>query len=85
MSAIGLYVSLFALVISVFSVNRTSKNYFRVTLVIVVLGVFLVNDLLRIWQSLELPLNEKAFHYSVVGFVVLACTYLAKDSENNES
>jgi hypothetical protein len=54
-------------------------------MIIVVFGIFLVNDLLRIWQPFGLPIKERAYLYIFAGFVIMGCVHLAKGSENNES
>ncbi len=78
MSGMGLLVSLAALVVSVFSVGSGRKNYFIVTLTIVVFGVFFVNDVLRLWASLPVPMNVKFTLYGFFGIVVSLCMFFAK-------
>ncbi|HEB92841.1 MAG TPA: hypothetical protein ENI94_05120 [Gammaproteobacteria bacterium] len=82
MSVMGLSVSLTALIISVFSVSSGRKNYFIVTLTIVVFGVFFVNDVLRVWASLPVPMNVKFTLYGLFGVVVLSSMFFAKKLSN---
>lgn len=74
-SVFGLLISLVALIVSVFSVKEKGKKYFTITMIIVLISVFLVNDGLRIWQPLEMPSNIKLTLYGIFCFVVLVCTF----------
>ena len=69
-------ISLVALIASVFSVKKKGKKYFTITMVIVLINVFLVNDGLRIWQPLEMPINIKLTLYGIVCLVVLVCIFI---------
>ncbi len=76
-SVMGLLASLGALVISIFSVNGDSKYHFYITLTIVVLGIFFINDALRVWEPLPMPINAKVTMYGISCSVVMVCTYFA--------
>jgi len=74
MSLIGLAIALFALVVSLFSVGVDGKGYFQITAVIVVLGIVLVNDAVRLFGSLpEIPIEFKLVVYGVSCLVVIGC------------
>ena len=78
-SVIGLAFSLIALFISLFSINKkTGKKYFNITLFIVLIGVVLINDVLRVWESLPIPLSNKLTLYAVFSVLVLCAIFLAK-------
>lgn len=77
MSIMGLLASLGALIISVFSVSHGIKKHFNITLIIVVLGVFFINDALRVWESITIPINVKLTMYSLFGLVVLGSIFYA--------
>ena len=70
-SIMGLFISVLALIISIFSVTDKSKKYFNITLMIVFAGVFLVNDALRIWEPLPMPMDSKILIYAVFFLVVI--------------
>lgn len=75
-SVFGLLISLIALIVSVFSVKEKGRKYFTITMIIVIVSVFLVNDGLRIWQPLEMPINMKLVLYGLFCFVVMVCAFL---------
>jgi len=75
-SVFGLLISLVALIVSVFSVKKKGKKYFTITMAIVFVSVFLVNDGLRIWKPLEMPINIKLTLYGIFFFVVMGCAFL---------
>lgn len=77
MSLIGLMVSLGALVLSISSVGDGKNTYFKVTLSIVIAGLFLVNDALRVWEPLPMSINIKLSLYAIVSFVVLVSIFSA--------
>ena len=76
LSVFGLLISLVALIVSVFSVKKIGKKYFTITMAIVFVSVFLVNDGLRIWKPLEMPINIKLTLYGLFFFVVMGCVFL---------
>ena len=61
---------------SVFSVKEKGRKYFTITVIIVTISVFLVNDALRIWQPLEMPIKVKLVLYGLFSFVVMVCAFL---------
>ena len=75
-SVFGLLISLVALIVSVFSVKEKGKKYFTITMTIVFFNVFLVNDGLRIWKPLEMPIYIKLSLYGIFYFVVMLCAFL---------
>lgn len=77
LSVLGLLLSLAALIISVFSVTTHGEGFFKVTLGIVVFGVLLVNDGLRIWDPLDLPIDLKLALYGLAFCVALICLFIA--------
>ncbi len=82
MSFLGLLVSLAALIISIFSVSSGRKIDFFITLAIVVFGVVFINDALRVWGSLPMPMNVKLTMYGLFGVVVSASIFLANKFSN---
>lgn len=76
-SAMGLVISMLAVVVSLFSIKKNGRKYFGVTISLALAGTFLVNDGLRIWNPLLLPLNIKIGLYSVVLLVFAVCTFAA--------
>ncbi len=77
-SIFGLLISLAALIIAVFSVRNNSNTYFITTLIIVIAGLLLVNDGLRVWYSLDLPMNIKLVLYGLSAIVIAACVFTVK-------
>jgi len=75
-SVLGLLISLVALIVSVFSVKKKGKKYFTITMAIVFVSVFLVNDGLRIWKPLEMPIYVKLTLYGIFFFVAMVCAFL---------
>lgn len=84
MSVIGLFISLTALVISIFSVSYNKSNYYKITLTTVIVGVVFINDALRVWQPLPMPFNAKITMYSLFFLVVLVCMIFAKKLSNDK-
>lgn len=76
-SMFGLIISMSALVLSLFSIRQKGDRYFRTTAVIVLGGVFLVNDGLRIWDPLPLPINVKLGLYGMTALVFSVCALIA--------
>lgn len=77
MSLMGLLTSLGALIISLLSITNGKKIYFNITLVIVVTGVLFINDALRVWQPIPMPINVKIAMYGIFGSVVLISLFAA--------
>ena len=82
-SVMGLFISMGALVISIFSISRGDRYYFIITLFIVFFGVFFINDALRIWNSLPIPINAKLAMYAFFAFVVLGSIFFARKLSKN--
>lgn len=76
-SVMGLVISMLAVVVSLCSIKKNGRKYFGVTISLALAGTFLVNDGLRIWNPLLLPLNIKIGLYSVVLLVFAVCTLAA--------
>ena len=85
MSLMGFGLSLSSLVLSVFSVGKNSKKYFDITLIFVVFGVFLINDALRLWESLSIPLSVKLTSYAIFVVIVVACKVAAERLSKGEN
>ena len=74
MSVIGLVIGLASVVLSLFSVGNGRRGYFLATAVIVVLGIILANDAVRIVGSLpHIPIEFKLVVYGVSSVVVFGC------------
>ncbi len=78
----GFLVSLAALIISVFSVSSSRQSYFIITLIIVSFSVFFINDALRVWASLPMPMNIKLTIYGLFGVVVSVSVFSANKLSN---
>ncbi|MEE9412563.1 MAG: hypothetical protein V3V22_05870, partial [Methylococcales bacterium] len=72
-----------ALIISLLSITNGKKIYFNITLIIVVTGLFFINDALRVWQSIPVPINVKITMYSIFGLVVLISLFAARELSEN--
>ncbi len=74
MSLIGLLISIFALVLSVFSVAKGRRGYFIATLITVIFGMLVANDTLRLWGAFSgVPVQLKLPAYSVFFLSVIGC------------
>lgn len=76
-SVMGLAISMSAVVVSLFSIKKNEKKHFGVTMSLALASTFLLNDGLRIWDPLPLPLNVKIGLYSVVLLVLGVCSLVA--------
>lgn len=78
-SLMGWALSVLALLLAVFSAGAQAY-YFIITLALGLFALLLVNDGLRIWQALPMPLTVKVTlycaHAGAVGVCVLAVRYL---------
>jgi hypothetical protein len=72
-SIIGMLMSMLALIISLFSVPKNGTRYFAAAMTIVLAGVVLVNDSLRIWARPPIPPAFRLTLYGTVFIVVAAC------------
>lgn len=72
-SMIGLAMSLMALLLSLFSVKVNGKKYFRLTAFFVIAGALVVNDALRIWEPLPMPLDFRLSVYAILVLVTTLC------------
>ncbi len=78
MSLMGLALGLFALVLAVFSVSKGNKKFFVITLTVVLIGILVANDMLRLWGSISgVPLQFKLATYGVSLFVLSVCSIAA--------
>lgn len=75
-SALGLLISLVALMVSILSVKENGTKYFTIMMVIVLVTLLLVNDGLRIGQPLEMPISIKLTLYGIAGLVILVCIFI---------
>lgn len=79
MALIGLIISHFALVLSLASIERNQRKYFRVALTIVLVGMLLVNDTLRIYGAMaEVPLQFRFVAYGLSLFVIISCVTVSR-------
>lgn len=76
-SVFGLIISMSALVLSLFSIKKNGERYFRTTAIIVLAGVFLVNDGLRIWDPFPMPINIRLGLLGMAALVFAACALIA--------
>lgn len=77
-SVIGLLMSLLALLLSLFSIRKRGQRYFRAVLGIVVIGMLLVNDSLRIWATHPIPMGVQAVLVALAGIIIAACVLMAR-------
>ena len=72
-SIVGAGLAAAAIVISCFSATNGRSVFFYITLGISFMGIFFINDGLRIWGALDIPFNIKSvlylgfFSISIVG------------------
>ncbi|RJG15255.1 hypothetical protein [Massilia cavernae] len=78
MSLIGLLVALAALFLSLLSVRSSGYRYFYPTAAIVVFGVLLVNDALRVWDPLPAFASSRPSWYAAIAVLVGACFFFAR-------
>ena len=79
MSLIGLVITLFALVMSVFSVEKGKSVFFKVTLVFSAVGILAVNDTMRIYGAIPgVPVEFKVGVYFFLLVVIAGCIYSVK-------
>ena len=78
-SLLGLLVSLLALVLSLASITANQRLYFTVVLVIVLVGLFLVNDTLRLYGGIpRVPLHFKIVIYAAAVFLIIICAGVSR-------
>lgn len=78
MSLIGLLVAMAALFLSLLSVPEHRYRYFYPTTAIVVFGVLLVNDALRVWDPLPQFAAMRPAWYAGIAVLVGACVFFAR-------
>ncbi len=71
MSVLAFYLSLAALIISIFSIKSGGVFYFKTTAAIVFFGMLIVNDYLRLYGSL--PQATWAEKLGMYTFYILIC------------
>lgn len=76
-SLFGVMLSMLALVLSLFSIRKNGVGYFRVTVIIVIAGILLTNDALRVWAPIPMPLDVRLILYAMALFIVVICTLVA--------
>jgi len=85
MSLIGLLISIFSLVLSVFSVEKEKRKHFMVTLVIVIFGILVANDTLRLLGAIpRVPMSFKLSAYGVSFLSVVVCIFWTNKLFNRE-
>ena len=85
MSIIGLGLTLFALVLSVFSVQKGKYLYFNVTLALAVFAILVANDTTRVYWAM--PGVSAGFKVGVYLFslaVIVGCIYFLKKQLRRE-
>lgn len=81
MSIIGCLISLDALILSACSVRHHSLSYVHATLLLVLVGMFVLNDGLRLASLPTMPLHFKFSLSGLALFVVVGSLYVAKANE----
>ena len=71
MSMLASYIALLALITSIITIKSGDVFYFKITAIISAIGIFVVNDGLRLYGSLpQIPLLYKL---SVYGVFIITC------------
>lgn len=83
-SLMGIVISMLAVVMSLFSIKTNGCKYFGLTTGLSLAGVFLLNDTLRIWNPIPMPLKSRFGMASVVLFVLLICSIVAYRLNTNQ-
>ena len=73
MSLIGFLISMVALVMSIISINTGSTFYFKSSIFVVCIGIFVVNDGLRLYGSLP----QVIWQYKITAYCIfiLVCIF----------
>jgi hypothetical protein len=71
MSVLALYVVIFALIISIITIKSGTAFYFKLTAIISAIGIFIVNDALRLYGSL--PQSSGLLKLSVYSIFIIIC------------
>jgi hypothetical protein len=75
MSMLASYIALLALITSIITIKSGDVFYFKITAIISAIGLFIVNDGLRLYASLpQIPLLYKL---SVYGVFIIICALAA--------
>ena len=82
-SLAGLAISMSAVVLSLFSIGKNGRAYFRATTGIVVAGILLLNDSLRIWNPVPMPTSVRICIAGLAVFVLACCSYFASRLNNS--
>lgn len=77
-SIFGLLLSMLALGISLFSIKNHRKKFFRITAIVAIAGMFLVNDTLKIWNAIEMPPKFRFSLYGGALFVFFGLTLISR-------
>ncbi len=78
MSLMGLLASILALVLSVFSVEKGKRVYFTATFIIVIIGILVANDTLRMVGAIQgIPVLFKLSAYGVSFLAIAGCMFWA--------
>lgn len=67
-SLFGLLLSMSALGISLFSIRNHREKFFRITAILAIVGMFFVNDSLKIWNPIDMPAK---FRFGLYGITLL--------------
>ena len=77
-SLIGLLLSIGALMLSLLSIHNGDDLQYRITFVIVVTGILLLNDALRLWNPIPMLVSTRIMLYGMVGAVILPILWKAR-------
>jgi hypothetical protein len=79
MSVLALYIVIPSLIVSIITIESGSVFYFKSTAIISAIGIFIVNDGLRLYGSLaKSPLIYKLSVYSIFIIICLLASFYAK-------
>lgn len=77
-SLFGLAISIFAVILSLFSISKNTHTYFHVTAGIAFAGIFLLNASLNLWNPMSMPLDFRLGLSGVVLIVFGMCWWAAR-------
>jgi hypothetical protein len=75
-SLFGMAISIFAVILSLFSITKNTRTYFHVTAGIAFAGIFLLNSALGLWFPMSMPLNFR-LGLSAVVLIVFGMSWWA--------
>jgi len=79
MSILASYVALLALLSSIFTIQSGNIFYFKTTAIISAIGIFIVNDGLRLYGALpQIPWSYRLIAYGVFILICVLVSFFAK-------